>query len=79
MCLYPRLITNPKYKANKKNGGNIPPVLDDRVKMVPIGCNKCIECKRQKANNWRVRLSEEIRHDKGIFIVTGKQIGRAHV
>ena len=68
MCLYPKLIANPKYKANKKNGGNIPPVLDDRVKMVPIGCNKCIECKRQKANNWRVRLSEEIRHDKGIFV-----------
>ena len=44
MCLYPRLIKNPKYKENKKNGGVIPAFLDERV-----------------------------------FIVTGKQIGRAHV
>ena len=35
MCLYPRLIKNRKYIANKKNGGNIPPVSDLRVLMVP--------------------------------------------
>ena len=34
MCLYPKLIKNPKYKANKKNGGNIPAVFDERVKLV---------------------------------------------
>ena len=31
MCLYPKLIQNRKYKANKKNGGIIPPVPDNRV------------------------------------------------
>ena len=31
MCLYPTLIKNPKYKPNKKNGGQVPPVLDKRV------------------------------------------------
>ena len=69
MCLYPRLIKNRKYVANKKNGGNIPPVNDLRVLMVPAGCGKCMECKKQKAREWSVRLQEEIRHDnKGKFV-----------
>ena len=38
MCLYPRLIKNPKYKSNKKNGGVIPYMKDDRVFFVPISC-----------------------------------------
>ncbi len=69
MCLYPKLIENRKYKANKKNGGVIPPVSDKRTLMVPVGCGKCIECKKQKARAWQVRLHEEIRHDnKGKFV-----------
>jgi hypothetical protein len=69
MCLYPRLIKNRKYVANKKNGGNIPTVFDNRVLIVPAGCGKCIECKKQKGREWSVRLQEEIRHDKrGKFV-----------
>ena len=69
MCLYPRLIDNPKYKSTKKNGGEIPPILDERVKKVPIGCKKCIECKRQRKREWQVRLLEEIKHDReGTFV-----------
>ena len=48
MCLYPKLIQNPKYKKNKKNGGNVPTPQDDRVLLVPIGCGKCFECMKQK-------------------------------
>ena len=70
MCLYPKLIKNPKYKANKKNGGQVPPIFDDRVVMVPIGCGKCMECCKQKANNWRVRLHEEIKKDNSGTFVT---------
>lgn len=62
MCLYPRLIANPKYKPNKKNGGEIPRYKDNRVLAVPIGCGDCIECRKKKANEWRVRLTEEIRN-----------------
>lgn len=62
MCLYPRLIKNRKYLANKKNQGNIPIPKDKRVLWVPVGCQKCIECKKQKARAWSVRLQEEIRH-----------------
>lgn len=69
MCLYPRVIQNPKYKPNKKNGGNVPPVLDERVKYVPIGCQECIECRKKKARDWQLRLLEEIKdRNDGKFI-----------
>lgn len=68
MCLYPRLIKNPKYQPNKKNGGNPPTPSDKRVMMVPVGCGKCIECRKQKANEWKVRLSEELKTNKGYFV-----------
>ena len=38
--------------------------------MVPIGCGKCIECKKQKSREWSVRLQEEIRHMKNGKFVT---------
>jgi len=69
MCLYPKLINNRKYVSNKKNGGIIPPVTDKRTLLVPVGCGKCIECKKQKSREWQVRLQEEIRHNgNGKFI-----------
>lgn len=70
MCLYPRLIQNPKYKPNKKNGGHPPKPKDKRLNAVAIGCGKCIECRKQKANEWRVRLSEEIKHRQYKYFVT---------
>ena len=69
MCLYPKLIKNRKYIANKKNGGNIPEMKDKRVMWVPVGCGKCKECVNQKSRAWSIRLQEEIRVDKrGKFI-----------
>lgn len=69
MCLYPILGTNPKYKATKKNGGIIPAVLDERVKHVPFKCGRCIECMKQKAREWQIRLLETIKKDNnGIFV-----------
>ena len=70
MCLYPKLIRNRKYTKNKKNGGVIPPISDKRVLMVPVGCGRCIECKKQKARNWQVRLQEDIRVNKNAKFVT---------
>jgi hypothetical protein len=63
MCLYPKLIKNRKYVANKKNGGDVPQATDERVKWVPAGCGKCMECRRQKSREWQVRLHEEIRNN----------------
>lgn len=70
MCLYPKLITNRKYVANKKNGGIIPAVSDKRALLVPVGCQKCIECKKLKAREWSVRLQEDIQHHNNGKMVT---------
>lgn len=70
MCLYPRLIRNPKYKANTKNGGVIPALKDKRVLLVPIGCGDCMECRKQKSRQWQVRLFEEIKQNRNGKFVT---------
>lgn len=69
MCLYPTIIKNPKYKLTVKNGGKIPPVIDERTRLLPVGCGDCIECRKQKARAWQVRLLEDIKkHRNGKFI-----------
>ncbi len=70
MCLYPKLMSNRRYKPNEKNGGVIPPILDKRALNVPIGCGECMECRKKKAFEWQVRLSEEMRQTgmKGYFV-----------
>ena len=69
MCLYPKLIKNPKYRPNKKNNYNPPICEDDRVLYVPVGCGNCIECRKQKKREWQIRMNEEIKHDRtGKFI-----------
>lgn len=70
MCLYPTLIKNRKYVKNKKNGGNIPPIPDPRVIWVPIGCQECIECRKQKSRQWQARLLEDQREYKNGKFVT---------
>lgn len=70
MCLYPKLVKNPKYKVTKKNGGKIPAVSDERVLYVPVGCGQCIQCRRQKANEWKVRMIEELKNNEKCNFVT---------
>ena len=45
-------------------------VDDERVTIVPVGCGKCMECMKQKKNNWRIRLMEEVKSDKRGHFVT---------
>ena len=45
----------------KKNQGNVPKCKDERLRYVPAKCGKCIECRREKARNWRIRLAEELK------------------
>lgn len=68
MCLYPVYGTNPKFRKNKKNKGNVPKCNDDRLKIVPFKCGHCIECRKQKQREWRVRLSEELKSSFGYFV-----------
>lgn len=69
MCLYPTLILNRRYTLTKKNGGNIPPITDPRTVWVPIGCQFCLECRKQRARSWQARLLEDIKHhENGKFV-----------
>lgn len=67
MCLYPTYIKNPKYKPNKKNKGNPPVCKDRRLLYIPTKCGCCIECRKEKQREWRVRLEEELRSNFGYF------------
>ena len=68
MCLYPRLYENKRYKVNKTNGGVVPTPRDERMRLVPVGCGNCMVCRKKKANEWKIRLYEEIRVRKGKFV-----------
>lgn len=68
MCLYPTFIKNPKYKPNKKNKGKPPVCVDRRLYYIPTKCGCCIECRKEKQREWRVRLDEELRTNYGYFI-----------
>lgn len=70
MCLYPTIVDNPRYKPNKKNGGFPPKASRNEKKVVAIGCGVCMECMKQRANGWRVRLMEEIKTNKNGKFVT---------
>ena len=67
MCLYPTYIKNPKYKPNKKNNGKPPVCKDRRLYYIPVKCGCCIECRKEKQREWRVRLEEELRSNFGYF------------
>ena len=68
MCLYPKLIRNPKYKSSKKRGYYVPKMHNKRTEYVPVACGKCFECRKKRAREWRIRLAEELRHDNAYFI-----------
>lgn len=67
MCLYPEYFKNPKYLPNKKNKGRPPICLDRRLLYIPAKCGCCIECRKEKQREWRVRLEEELRSNFGYF------------
>ena len=70
MCLYPILIKNKRYCKTKKNKGIIPECPDKRLRYVTAACGKCYECRKQKAREWQVRMSEETRHNPNALFVT---------
>lgn len=68
MCLYPTYVKNPKYKPNKKNKGKPPVCKDRRLYYIPVKCGCCIECRKEKQREWRVRLEEELKSKFGYFV-----------
>lgn len=61
MCAFKTKIKNPRYKPNKKNGGVPPLCEDERKAYIEIPCGTCIECRKKKTNDWKMRLYEELR------------------
>lgn len=69
MCIYNQMIKNRKYVKNKTNKGNIPTLPDRRIEYVPTKCGKCVECRKQYAREWLIRLLEHIKtNTNGKFI-----------
>lgn len=52
---------------NKKNKGRPPICKDKRLLYIPAKCGCCIECRKEKQREWRVRLEEELRSNLGYF------------
>lgn len=71
MCLYTKRILNRRYLPTKKNG-YVPPVCtDERLRYIDIECGECFECKKKKARQWRIRMSEEMRNNPSAIFFTG--------
>ena len=71
MCLYTERILNRRYLPTKKNG-YVPPVCtDERLRYIDIECGECFECKKKKARQWRIRISEEMRNNPSAIFFTG--------
>lgn len=70
MCLYTKMVKNPKYKKNKKNGGVVPKCDDPRKMYIPAECGECIECRKKKSREWGIRLNFELNKDKDAQFVT---------
>lgn len=68
MCLYQKMVKNPKYLPSRKNNYNPPKCNDERLKYVPTDCGVCIECRRKKAREWQARLTSEMKQSTGKFI-----------
>lgn len=70
MCLYETEMQNPKYTVNKKNKGIVPRAKDKRLTKIKGSCGWCIECRKQIARNWLIRLNEELKSNKKTEFVT---------
>lgn len=70
MCIYETKLINMKYQPTIKNGGRVPKIKDYRQMYIKIGCGWCIECRKKISNDWRIRLTEEIKSNKSSEFIT---------
>lgn len=68
MCLYKKILLNPKYLPNKKNEYNPPKLTDERFRYIEAECGKCFECRKKRSREWSIRLGEELKNNFGYFI-----------
>lgn len=70
MCLYTKLIRNPRYVSNRKNNYNPPKCTDQRKLWIWAKCGRCIECRKERKREWVLRLEQEYKHDPNAIFVT---------
>ncbi len=63
-CPYRKEIKNKRYVPNNENKGVAPEPIDERQRLVGVGCGKCAVCKRKEVASWRVRLQMELEYNK---------------
>ncbi len=65
MCLYPVKVRNRKYEGNKRNDWGrkspIPTPIHGGMYKIGAACGNCLECRKMKGRDWRVRMGEEIK------------------
>lgn len=61
MCTRPKIIKNPAFKPNKKNGWKGKECDDERKRYIPVPCGECEECCKARSSAWRVRMTEEVK------------------
>lgn len=54
----------------RKNNYQAPQLTNEKYKYVAVGCGNCIECRKQRARSWQVRLTEEIKNNKYKYFCT---------
>lgn len=68
MCLYKKILLNPKYLPNKKNGHTPPKCTDERFRYIEADCGKCFECRKKRAREWSIRIHENLKYEFGYFV-----------
>ena len=56
---------------SKKNGYRPPVCTDERLRYINIECGECYECRKKRAREWKIRMSEEMRHSPSAIFFTG--------
>lgn len=69
MCLYPKYWTNKRYYDRTK-GGILKVPSDERKWYIQGKCGNCMECRKEKQREWRIRIMEEYKVDKRAQFVT---------
>ena len=71
MCLYTKKILNRRFMPSKKNGYRPPICTDERLRYIDIECGECYECRKKRAREWKIRMSEEMRHNPSAIFFMG--------
>ena len=59
-----------KKKVEAETGNLLAICNDERKKIIPIGCGKCMVCMKQRAREWKYRIIEDLKVYKNAKFIT---------